>query len=68
MSGGGTLPLAPLRQGSPVPLAFLPLIAVVLIASLWFVGTRRSRQEPVTSVAQFQSALTALAPRETDDA
>ena len=51
-----------------MPLAFLPLIAVVLIAALWFVATRRSRQEPVTSVAQFQTALTALAPRETDDA
>ena len=43
-------------------LAFLPLIAVVLIAIAWIAHNKRSRHETVASVAQFSRALTALAP------
>lgn len=48
-------------------LAFLPLIAVAVIALAWISYSKRSRQDPGASVAQFNRALTALAPRELDE-
>ena len=42
--------------------AFLPLIAVALIALVWVAHNKRSRHETVSSVAQFSRALTAIAP------